>query len=112
MSDTAFGVPCQSCKATGIQARNERYPHRGSFCPDCDGVGYTGIDPLEPSANVAGSDERIARYATRYREGYPLWNPSDYRPPEDAPTETPEPLGATPDEDAAEYAEMLWDDAS
>ena len=107
MSDTAFGVPCQSCKAIGIRPYAERPSQPGSFCPDCDGVGYTEVDPYQPSTNVAGSVERIVRYAARYRAGLPLWDPA-----EDCQTEYPESLGATPEDEApdAEYADMGWDE--
>lgn len=112
MSDTAFGVPCLSCKALGIKPYAERPTQAGSFCPDCDGVGYTKVDPYQPSTNVAGSVERIVRYAARYRAGLPLWDPSDFRPAEDGQTEHPESLGAAPEDEApdAEYADMGWDE--
>lgn len=79
-----LGEKCESCRGVGIRPYHERQGQKGSFCIDCDGVGYLGVDPYEPSADVAGSIERVARY----RAGMPLWDPFDFRPAEaDQPAE-------------------------
>lgn len=46
-------------------------------CDLCGGLGWFGIDPLQPVEARPGSVEKIAMLGVRYASGVPLWNDQD-----------------------------------
>jgi hypothetical protein len=46
-------------------------------CPDCEGVGFIGIDGSLPSSGPQGSESKVAMLVARYAQGLPLWHPGD-----------------------------------
>ena len=72
---------CSACEGSGSK---EKRGGKKTVCPKCEGGGWHGIDPSEPTDCFPAEEHdgemvhaRVAVYQVRYAAGYQIWNPDD-----------------------------------
>ena len=75
---------CGGCSGTGFAELRKDHGTKKSKCGKCNGGGWHGIDPAEPTdctpAQEVGGElvqARVAVWEVRYAAGLPIWNPDD-----------------------------------
>lgn len=68
---------CPSCDGAGYRLLSHNGSRKEQLCDDCQAMGFTGLDPSEPTDCAPGSAGKIIVMQARYPRGLPLFHDDD-----------------------------------